>query len=43
MSKKDVLDPNHQKTLQLIQKTIRENGYPPTVREICKAVGVTSS
>ena len=43
MFKKDSLDPNHKKTLQLIQKTIRENGYPPTVREICKAVGVTSS
>jgi len=27
----------------LIQEKVRENGYPPTVREICKAVGVTSS
>jgi repressor LexA len=43
MFKKDSLDPNHKKTLQLIQEKIRENGYPPTVREICKAVGVTSS
>jgi len=43
MFKKDSLDPNHKKTLELIQKNIRENGYPPTVREICKAVGVTSS
>ena len=43
MLKKDSLDPNHKKTLQLIQKNIRETGYPPTVREICKAVGVTSS
>ena len=37
------LTPNQKKTLQLIQKKIRERGYPPTVREICKAVGVTSS
>jgi repressor LexA len=43
MFRKDSLAPNHKKTLQLIQKNIRERGYPPTVREICKAVGVTSS
>lgn len=43
MFRKDSLAPNHKKTLQLIQKKIRERGYPPTVREICKAVGVTSS
>jgi repressor LexA len=43
MFRKDSLAPNHRKTLQLIQKKIRERGYPPTVREICKAVGVTSS
>ncbi|NCO24136.1 MAG: repressor LexA [Candidatus Infernicultor aquiphilus] len=43
MFRKDSLAPNHEKTLQLIQKNIRERGYPPTVREICKAVGVTSS
>jgi repressor LexA len=43
MFRKDSLAPNHKKTLQLIQKKIREKGYPPTVREICKAVGVTSS
>jgi repressor LexA len=43
MFKKDFLAPNHKKTLQLIQKKIRERGYPPTVREICKAIGVTSS
>jgi repressor LexA len=43
MFRKDSLAPNHKKTLQLIQKKIRERGYPPTVREICKAIGVTSS
>jgi repressor LexA len=43
MFRKDSLAPNHRKTLQLIQKKIRERGYPPTVREICKAIGVTSS
>ncbi len=43
MFQKDSLAPNHRKTLQLIQKKIRERGYPPTVREICKAIGVTSS
>jgi len=43
LSKKEELSPQQQKTLQLIQKEIKERGYPPTVREICKAVGVTSS
>jgi repressor LexA len=43
MFRKDSLAPNHRKTLQLIQKKFRERGYPPTVREICKAIGVTSS
>ncbi len=37
------LSSNLTKTFQLIQKKIKESGYPPTVREICKAVGVTSS
>lgn len=40
---KDSLSPNLAKTFQLIQKKIKESGYPPTVREICQAVGVTSS
>lgn len=43
MFRKDSLAPNHKKTLQFIQKKIRERGYPPTVREICKAIEVTSS
>ena len=40
---KDSLPPKLAKTFQLIQKKIKEKGYPPTVREICQAVGVTSS
>lgn len=40
---KDSLPPNLIRTFQLIQKKIKESGYPPTVREICKAIGVTSS
>jgi len=41
--KKDTLSPNHKKTLEIIQQKIKETGYPPTVREIGKLVGVTSS
>ncbi|GAB4115107.1 MAG: transcriptional repressor LexA [Candidatus Caldatribacteriota bacterium] len=37
------LSPNHLKTFQLICKKISERGYPPTVREICQEIGVTSS
>jgi len=40
---KDFLLPNHKKTLEVIQQKIKETGYPPTVREIGKLVGVTSS
>ncbi|WP_423748566.1 LexA family protein, partial [Bacillus cereus] len=29
--------------LTFIQGTVIENGFPPTVREICKATGLTSS
>ncbi|HAJ33604.1 MAG TPA: repressor LexA [Candidatus Atribacteria bacterium] len=43
MLSKYSLSSNLTKTFQLIQKKIKESGYPPTVREICKAVGVTSS
>ena len=28
--------------LKFIEKTVRERGYPPSVREICAAVGLTS-
>ncbi|ACJ82403.1 LexA DNA-binding domain protein [Bacillus phage 11143] len=29
--------------LTFIQEKVIENGYPPTVREICKATGLASS
>ncbi len=29
--------------LEFLQKEIEENGFPPTVREICKAVGLSST
>ena len=32
-----------QKIIDFIQETVRERGYPPTVREIGDAVGLTSS
>ena len=32
-----------QRILDVIAETIRERGYPPTVREIGEAVGLTSS
>ncbi|MEA1940593.1 MAG: transcriptional repressor LexA [Candidatus Caldatribacteriota bacterium] len=41
--KKDSLTPNQKKALLAIEEGIRERGYPPTVREIGKLVGVTSS
>src|SRR5437773_8848818 len=32
-----------QRILEFISQTVRERGYPPTVREIGEAVGLTSS
>ena len=32
-----------QRILDFIEKTVRDRGYPPTVREIGEAVGLTSS
>src|SRR5687768_3070578 len=32
-----------QRILDFIERTVRERGYPPTVREIGDAVGLTSS
>jgi len=40
---KDSLTPNQKNTLQVIKKLVKERGYPPTVREVGKLVGVTSS
>jgi repressor LexA len=39
----DGLTPRQQRILDVIRKTVRERGYPPTVREIGEAVGLTSS
>jgi repressor LexA len=35
--------PRQQRILEFIRRTVRERGYPPTVREIGEAVGLTSS
>ena len=34
--------PRQRKILEFIDQTIKENGFPPTVREIGKAVGLNS-
>ena len=38
-----MLNNNEEKILDFIKKQIRENGYPPSVREICAAVGLKST
>lgn len=37
------LTPRQRRILDFIHSTVRERGYPPTVREIGQAVGLTSS
>jgi repressor LexA len=37
------LTPRQRRILEFISATVRERGYPPTVREIGEAVGLTSS
>jgi repressor LexA len=39
----DDTTPRQQRILDYIRTTVRERGYPPTVREIGEAVGLTSS
>lgn len=39
----DDLTPRQRRILEFIQSTVRERGYPPTVREIGEAVGLASS
>ena len=39
----DQLTPRQRRIVQFIRETLRERGYPPTVREIGEAVGLTSS
>ena len=42
MSRKSTFS-SQEKILQYIKKVISEKGYPPTVREICEAVGLSST
>jgi len=39
----DDLTPRQRRIVEFIKETLRERGYPPTVREIGEAVGLTSS
>ncbi|HZB02987.1 MAG TPA: transcriptional repressor LexA [Actinomycetota bacterium] len=39
----DDLTPRQQRILEVIRQTVQDRGYPPTVREIGEAVGLTSS
>lgn len=39
----DEITPRQQRILDVIRRTVRERGYPPTVREIGDSVGLTSS
>ncbi len=39
----DEITPRQQRILEFIRQTVEERGYPPTVREIGEAVGLTSS
>lgn len=43
MKKSDTLNQNEVNILNFIKKQVQENGYPPSVREICKAVGLKST
>ena len=45
MSKKpaDNITDNQRKILEFINKEVKEKGYPPSVREICRAVGFKST
>ncbi len=43
MRRKHALTPRRRAILDFIRRTIAEQGYPPTVREICEAVGLRST
>lgn len=43
MSDTTSVTPRQQRILDFIAQTVRDRGYPPTVREIGEAVGLTSS
>jgi len=39
----DSMTPRQQRIIEYIRRTVQDRGYPPTVREIGEAVGLTSS
>src|SRR6476620_12768789 len=39
----DQVTPRQRRIVEFIPETVRDRGYPPTVREIGEAVGLTSS
>ncbi len=39
----DTVTPRQRRIVEFIRQTVQERGYPPTVREIGEAVGLTSS
>ena len=39
----EILKPREQKILDFMKKEIYKKGYPPTVREICSALGIKST
>jgi repressor LexA len=43
MTNKEVLTKKQKTALELIRSKIQQTGYPPTVRELCVALGVRSS
>ena len=43
MRRKHALTSRRRAILDFIRRTIQEQGYPPTVREICEAVGLRST
>ena len=42
-SERPALKPREQKILDYMKEEIKQNGYPPTVREICSAIGIKST
>lgn len=39
----DKLKPKEKRVLDYINQTIEEQGYPPSVREICSSLGIKST
>src|SRR2546421_11309186 len=39
----ETMTPRQRRILEFIRQTVHDRGYPPTVREIGEAVGLTSS